>query len=517
MLPKGLNQIKSQLLPLISFFSWAVLFAIIYAQSPLYTSNQNQYFLHGMADAGFGFLEEDWLANSVDPTPIFSLLVRWAYDLFETEVIFYGIYALLFGVYLWSLLWITEALFGIRTSRSKTLTFLVLIFATHSAGMRYVLSRALGPEWTYVLEGGVAGQRLLGTVLQPSTFGVFLVLAIGLFLRGRIYPAVLAMIAAVYFHPTYLLSAAMLTMAFMWSEYREKGTWLKALLMGVTSLALVLPILGYVYLAFGASASESVARAREILVEIRIPHHAIIAEWMDISVLFQMGIVAAAIWLARKTALFPIMLILASLSLFLTTLQIMIGSDGLALLFPWRISVVLVPLSTALILAKSVTVIWSKLALENQSISRRISIAGMGLIVILTLVGASRFRLDWERRVNGPEMAMMDFVRNTRRSGEVYLVPTKMQDFRLETGAPIYIDFKSIPYAPNEVVEWRRRVLRADRFYREKSEACETLEAFAGEGITYVVSEAGDPVTNCNTLKEIYNDAYYAVFELSAN
>lgn len=155
--------------------------------------------------------------------------------------------------------------------------------------------------------------------------------------------------------------------------------------------------------------------------------------------------------------------------------------------------------------------------MENKRFPHRISIAGMGVIVMLTLVGASRFRLDWERKVNGAETAMMDFVRNTRRSGEVYLIPTKLQDFRLETGTPIYIDFKSIPYAPYEVVEWRRRVLRADRFFREKAEACEALEVLAGEGVTHVVSEAGDPVTTCNSLIEIYDDPYYAVFEFGVN
>lgn len=112
---------------------------------------------------------------------------------------------------------------------------------------------------------------------------------------------------------------------------------------------------------------------------------------------------------------------------------------------------------------------------------------------------------------------MLAFVRDTRRSGDVYLVPTKMQDFRLETGAPIYVDFKSIPYAPDEVLEWRRRVLRADRFYREKDEACEALESLANEGVTHVVSETGDPVNGCDRLIEIYADRDYAVSEIRIN
>ena len=55
---------------------WVFVFTIAYAQSPLYTSNQNQYFLQGMANAGFGHLSEDWLANTLDPTPVFSKFIE---------------------------------------------------------------------------------------------------------------------------------------------------------------------------------------------------------------------------------------------------------------------------------------------------------------------------------------------------------------------------------------------------------------------------------------------------------
>ena len=56
-------------LRLAAFCTLAVLaFGLSYGRSPLYTSNQNQYFLHGAARAGIGFLREDRLANTADPT-----------------------------------------------------------------------------------------------------------------------------------------------------------------------------------------------------------------------------------------------------------------------------------------------------------------------------------------------------------------------------------------------------------------------------------------------------------------
>src|SRR4051794_34225698 len=85
-------------LPAALFLIGTALFAVAYCQAPLYYSNQNQYFLHGLADAGYGFLREDWLANTRDSTPLFSALVAftvrhlhpWAFHLY---------YALLLGAY----------------------------------------------------------------------------------------------------------------------------------------------------------------------------------------------------------------------------------------------------------------------------------------------------------------------------------------------------------------------------------------------------------------------------------
>src|SRR5579884_2760790 len=80
------------------FLGGAAVFAAAYCQAPLYYSNQNQYFLHGLAAAGDGELRHDWLAQTRDPTPLFSGLVaftaRWLHPW-----VFYADYALLQGAY----------------------------------------------------------------------------------------------------------------------------------------------------------------------------------------------------------------------------------------------------------------------------------------------------------------------------------------------------------------------------------------------------------------------------------
>ena len=124
-------------------------FGLAYGQSPLYASNQNQYFLHGAAEAGIGFLSEDWLANTADPTPVFSWIVEWTFRLLPPAA-FYFEYLLLFGVYLAGLWLLGDALFELRTSRMRALLFLALVVVLHSVALREVQGRLLGETWEYL-------------------------------------------------------------------------------------------------------------------------------------------------------------------------------------------------------------------------------------------------------------------------------------------------------------------------------------------------------------------------------
>src|SRR2546423_1114855 len=83
---------------LVLFLLGSAAFSALYGQAPLYYSNQNQYFLHGLANAGVGHLDEDWLANTRDPTPVFSALVSFTVRHLHPWA-FHAYYALLLGAY----------------------------------------------------------------------------------------------------------------------------------------------------------------------------------------------------------------------------------------------------------------------------------------------------------------------------------------------------------------------------------------------------------------------------------
>lgn len=503
----------------------ATLFAIGYSQSPLYTSNQNQYFLHGLAAAGYGNLAKDWLANTLDPTPVFSKLVELSYNLLHQSSVFYGYYALLMGIYLFSLIGIADHLLNLRASPAKSLAFTALLITVHSAGLRFALSRWLGTNWTYVLEDGVADQRMLGPVFQPSAFGVFLALSICLFLLRRPYWALLAAAVAVYFHPTYLLSMAMLTLSYALAAWLEERNLRQPVQYGLFALLLVSPVVYTVYTSFGGSSPEASARAQEILVSYRIPHHALVSWWLDATVLVKLALVASAIALgfrrgrlqadlgtgqaARRMAW--ILLATTLMAIALTLVQVATRSNTLALLFPWRISILVVPVSTSLLLAFLVERAWHWLAVRVPHLERPVSLLSTIAIFLVVLVGGIRFALDLQRKAAAPERGLEAFVFAQRSRNDLYLTPVKMQDFRLESGAPAYIDFKSIPYKDTDVLEWYRRVRLVERFYA--NEDCSLLERLVKEeGITRVVAEVGATQLRCNGFEAIYQDGQYILW-----
>ncbi len=485
-------------------------FAAAYAQSPLYTSNQNQYFLHGLASAGIGNLHADWLANTLDPTPVFSFLVEWGYRIFHSEAIFYAVYALLMGMYLYSLYAIASSIYALQDNPQKKLFFLSLIIALHSAGWRYGLSQFLSSNWTYVLEDGVADQRMLGTVLQPSAFGVLLLLSVAVFLRGRLYPALALTVLAATVHPTYLFSAGVLSAAYLAITWRREGSPGRALLGGIFALALVAPILIYTYTIFAGGEPQAAAEARHILVSYRIPHHALISWWWDATAVFKIVMVAAALWLARRTAVFPVLLAGFASAVLVTGIQALTGSEALALLFPWRISVLLVPLSLGILSGALVLRIDS--ALKSPALRKAAAAAAWAAVFLAAVAGAARFAIDLQRQAGNPERPLLAYVRQHLAAQQTYLIPVKMQDFRLETGAPAFVDFKAIPYKDTDVLEWYRRVRLAERFYKQPN--CQLLEEIADTGgVTHLVWPAGER-PKCQAMELIYEDEAYELYWL---
>ena len=505
--------LKRTLFSIAIFILWTSIFSIAYSQSPLYTSNQNQYFLHGLARSGYGYLNRDWLANTLDPTPVFSALVEQTYRFLHTSGIFYIFYAFLMGIYLFSLYGIASKVFHINSSRIASFVFLALMILLHSAGLHFALSGAVNSAWIYVLEDGVADQRILGGIFQPSTFGVLLILAIYLFLDNKTYLAALIAALSAVIHPTYLLASGALVISFMLIEFKETRRVKEPLLMGLTALLPILPILLYVWGSFSGTSPEISATARQILVNYRIPHHAVVSQWFHSAAIMKIFLIIFCLILVRKQRIFLVLLVSFIVAGGLTLLQILTNSDALALLFPWRISIYLVPMSTSLLTAYLVSRLTSLPAMQTSGWQKFFLLASIFIIVSAVLIGGLRFIQEYQRKMQETERSVEAYINAHKTQQDVYLTPVKMEGFRLFSGAPVYVDFKSIPYKDTDVLEWYRRVQLADHFYNTYN--CKTLESLANdEGVTHAITPNDGLLLNCPQIEETYHDGYYYVYKL---
>lgn len=495
------------------FLIWAFIFGIIYAQSPLFTSNQNQYFLHGLANAGFGDLKSDWLANTRDPTPVFSMLVEYTYRISNNTGVFYLYYFIIFGVYLFSLVGITGTLYDISATSLK-LTLITGLLLLHSAALRFVLSIGAGPEWIYIFEGGLAGQRLLGSVFQPSSFGVFLLLSIYLFLKNRVLLSLVAIGVAVTMHPTYLLASGILVFAYLLCIFLDGKNFKEVTSTSLIAILVVSPIFIYTFQSFGGTTSLGFSRAREILVNYRIPHHAVIGEWFNITSIIQLGLIILAIYLIRNSRLFLILVIGILFATILTLLQLFFDNDALALLFPWRISAILLPISIAVILGSSLAWIFNRYSTQMKMYRFRLVTVNLIIISGMVIIGAVRFSLDQWRQSMSPEHTLFETIRGGGSEDDVYLIPLKLQDFRLATGKAAYVDFKSIPYLESEVLEWYRRNQIAGKFYSNEKLGCGWIDEISKEErISHIVIEVGSREIECGEFKLLHRDNSYLIYQ----
>lgn len=513
---------------------FAAAFALAHTQSPLYYSNQNQYFLHGAAQAGYGHLANDWLANTRDPTPLFSWLVAAAYrwDPWWLQPAYFVLLMVYFGA-----AWVVAlAVPGFVPTRSARWAFAALFTFAHAAIVRVVSIQLTGVDYPWYWQAGLAAQYLLGPGLQPSAFGVLLLVAVAVYAKGG-SPVVAAALAAAacVFHATYLLPAALLICGFLvasWLATRDSR-----LVVGMAAVASLFGSVGCFHaLSILHSPGADSAEALRILVEVRIPHHCVVSRWFDEIAALQIGWVVLGWYFLRGQPWGWAVLIAAFGGFLLTIAQLITGSHTLALAFPWRISVLLVPVATIVVAAK-IAMRWPRgWVSEAMAAIIVVGLAGGGVAVMVW---------GWGYRMAEEEEPLYAYLRQTARPQDVYLVPVSfpkvgrgrgavsntfrpppraepgtnqipvdLQRFRLASGACLYVDFKSIPYSTAEVLEWYRRMQFASSFTNhDRWNSPEIAAELKREGITHVVWPRSKPLA-VDDLELIYADEAYAVYRV---
>ena len=511
----------------------AVLFAVAYTQSPLFYSNQNQYLLHGLAAGGQGHLANDWLAGTRDPTPVFSAFVATGYrhlGLWSLQ----AAYCIILVGYFLSMRWLVRSLPGLPDTRTFRLAFAALFTASHAAILRVASVQLAGVDYPWYLQCGVANQYILGPGLQPSVFGTLLVAALAAFANGRtLLAGVLAGLTCA-FHFTYLLPTAILTAGMILALVRPGGVGgAAAFKMLLAICASAVPAAAYALFTFGSPNPHVFAESHRILAEVRLPHHAEIDRWFAVPDALQLAWVAIGLVLLRRSPLRVVLVIAAAAGLILTLLQYQTGGHTFALMFPWRISAVLMPIATAVILAnlaallpdnRPVSLIASVIIVGLAASGAWIMAAGIGYgsdeseDVLLNYVRAHATANDvYLLPVNIPDVgtgrgtASTTFTPPPRSSPGANLIPVDLQRFRLVTGAPIYVDFKSVPYLDREVIEWHLRMRRCEAWYAGDWTVFGRAQELRDAKITHVVTPASKPI-EVDWLSRLHSDDAYILY-----
>lgn len=471
------------------FLLVTVVFGIAYSQFSLFWVSQNEYFFYGLARAGYGFIRDDWLSQSADSWPLFSLLVQVTYRYLDLRLV-YVYYVLVLGIYAYALLGIASTLFGIDRTRPRYLVALALLTALHAPVVAFIFRKVFGFPLTRELISGVASQRILWEMFQPGAFGALMLLSIHFFLQGRwIVAAVLPPLAAA-FNPTYTLTAGVLTLSYVVIVLRDGGGMSKAVRLGLVSFVCVVPVLIYGYLAFRPTDPALWAQARDVLVNDRLARHAVPSTWLGFATYLKLAVVLVGLYALRRTRLFWVLGIGLAVAAGGAILQMLTKNTALALLYPWRVSVLLVPLASSLLL------LWAGQALvealERRAPSRvpLVTALSAALSIVLVIAGIGTTVLRFRQRIDGEETpGMLRYVESHRAAGQTYLVPIVWRNFRLFGGVPVFVDYRFVPYNDAAVLEWHKRVNLANEFYGASPDVrCDKGRQLASTyGITHVV------------------------------
>ena len=468
------------------------LIAIAFSTDPLFTANQNIYLLQGIAKAVGPPLANDWLANQTDHLFLFTWLTKVTYLI--SPKLFYFYHVLLSFILIFSLYIISKKLTGIDVSNSLIIFYFFLFF--------------LATKFFSILNG-LAGQYILGSYFQPSAFGVFLAASVAFFIFKKYFVAIFCCLIASYFHPTYILQAAFLTLTYQLILFKS-GNIKYALYLGIFALIAISPLVYFLHNDFGNISSKILTKSNEILVYYRIPHHTLFINWYltNHSLLGLATLTATIIIYRNNHNIILLIVIPLILSIIFFTFANLTNNLTMLLLFGQRASVWLMPLSASLLLIRLVKITrWEHYF--NLPI-KILSIITILIIFILSILGFNKTIQDYHDK-NKNEL--YSFLASLDYNDGILLSPTDRMNVRLNAKVPIFVDFKSHPYRGDEVIEWHARILLSNKFYNSSSTIEEKIlvlgEINAKQKLKYILLDSDEPIKNCIPIYKDNNSIVY--------
>jgi hypothetical protein len=462
---------------------------------PLFSDNQNTKFLYGLAKAGYGRLQEDWLIGQGSNLPIFDGLVFFTRHFLGSWFFYVWQFATTtaYAAALCAVAWLTMP----DRLRARPLLFWlpfgVLLAALHSnAG-------------TQRLFEGAAHQYVLSWVFEPASVGVLALLAVPLFRMGQIGWAAVLVVAAAWMHPVYAIPGLFLLSGMLVAHvrFRLPLPWLILAAGAVGCLGAA----AFTYSLLFPTDPAVQAEAVRIITERRIPEHSLPEVWFDIDAMAKCLVVGLAVWLLRRDPLGWLLGVVA-LEIAASALWVLVTRDlSLALAAPWRASSVIVPIADAVLLTRLAGLVAERLGRRRDAV-RRAAIGSAVLVAAAVAVGvANRMRNpSWHKP------AYLAWVRANAAPGDLYLTPIGENDFRLATGQPQYATWKTHPHRGQSVLDWYARVQRTRAVTGRQRPDCTALESLAAEGVTHLLRHAHDEPVACSGWSQVYADRAYRLW-----
>ena len=334
---------------------------------------------------------------------------------------------------------------------TKTLFFFIAVITAYY----------LGPGIT-----GLKGQYILGDIYQPSTFAVFFFTKYLLFFKRKTFflTFIFLLIPAI-FHPSSMLISVVLGIFYILKTFSDHP---KTVLVYTFLGGSIFSIIFYDIYMISLSSQEEKKIAYEILSTFRIPQHSDPNTFRLKDIVNSIFLILGIFYCKNKVLRF--ILISGSIVIFLSLIILsLLNFYSLNLLFPWRISVVLVPLAYLIICNKIYSLVFESNQINffyfvarfvENNLMKFLTFAIFLFIGLSAAINSSNFHIKDE--------FVLDLRKRDNQNTDI-LVPIDFTNIRLNTPVSIFVDFKSHPLNPREIIEWKRRIDLAQSFYSSSS------------------------------------------------
>lgn len=419
-----------------------------------FRSNQNTYLLHAVGPS-LSPLRDDWLLHTTDPYPIFTAVARLASGRvgFAVES-FVLVLAAFTGLYLVASTLLRTAPRTLRT----TVPSLAVLLLSAACCLFPILVPA--QSWVHPFLG-FGGQYLMSipSLFQASDCGALMLLGGGIAvwaitsrLRWLLWVTAAGLaVATCALHPAYLAPLALAVLGFAVADVATQRTMRRFGWYAGTGLAAVIVVVATNPVVRDSLTHDAGDPQRYLAFE-RIPHHTLASHWSLHDAFLAAVVLAAGGLTLRLTSNWwaEIVLTVCLIMAVATALTVEVTRNvTLAMMFPWRITVFLVPVATLTV------IVWLLRPIAE----------GIGHVRIIRFIAAACLMpvclgVGTYLTLTAPDPTSEQAVRALRAAGPsgVGLIPPDLENVRLNTPAAVYVDWKSHPYDSADLAEWQRRI-----------------------------------------------------------